>query len=69
MGRCTRKPKIQDDEGADVRTSIAILRQSDLANYASVSYMYRETAQALEREEILMKYDLFLDGRKQQLGG
>ena len=59
--------EILEDEGVNVRTSIVILRQSDLANYASVSYMYRETAQALEREEVLMKYDLFLDGKKQQL--
>ena len=61
--------EILEDEGVNVRTSIVILRQDDLVNYASVAYMYRETAQALEREEVLMKYDLFLDGRKQQLGG
>ena len=59
--------EILEDEGVNVRTSIVILRQDDLVNYASVAYMYRETAQALEREEVLMKYDLFLDGKKQQL--
>ena len=30
--------EIQEDEGADVRMSIAIRRQADLANYAAVSY-------------------------------
>ena len=38
-----------------------------LANYAAVSYMYSETVRALELEELLMKYDLFIDGKKQQL--
>ena len=60
--------EFSDDEQANVRTSIAILRVNDPGAYASVNYMYRETAQALEREEYpLMKYDLFLDGKKQQL--
>ena len=43
--------ELSDDVEVSVRTSIAILRQDDPANYASVNYMLRETAQALEREE------------------
>ena len=61
--------EFRDDVQVNVRTSIAVLRISDDPGaYASVNYMYRETTQALEREdEILMKYDLILDGKKQQL--
>ena len=59
--------EILEEDSVDVRTSIAILRQDDVANYASVSHMYSVTSRALEREELLMKYDLFMDGKKQQL--